>query len=563
MSGEIGFVVEGSLSRGLVAALKRSATVENYPVGSLLAVEGKRSKFLAVVTDVAVEAEGAAPEALDESLSSEARGALTEAVRESLTTATLTLAPVAQVREGEGAGPADSVPDFMSAVRVPTEADVEEFFGPTKPPASWTVGYPKVPGGARVPIPVDIEVLTRLSFGIFGKSGTGKTYLGNILAAYIVAYDAVADAGLRLLIFDVHSEYGLRLKDQAGNEVADGVGLAFRDRFLRFTPDPLIAKERGLELFRANYGKMDEGDLAALAPALGLTEAFVSRLSELRRCLASLGIGRDLWVWALLADEYKLPSTPEGRSVEARLLEASGVSTLEELAEKVEQRVRDRLGEPFLISYKANVSKLKVLLNYPFTAEERDSTDVVVDSLLSERGRHVIISLGRFDKDVALYMTIANLVAKKLRDRVVEASLAGEAVKRIVIFLEEAHNFLGPDVYRKSPFGDVARELRKRGVVLNVIDQRPSDLDPDVVSMLWTFFCFTLTNKRDIEAAALAVGPAYTRILPALRRREVLIAGEAVRFPVVTTVREYGEALTEAKAVISGSGRSVDVSNFV
>ena len=112
-------------------------------------------------------------------------------------------------------------------------------------------------------------------------------------------------------------------------------------------------------------------------------------------------------------------------------------------------------------------------------------------------------------------------------------------------------------------FREITGELRKRGVVLNVIDQRPSDLDPDVVSMLWTMFCFTLTNKRDLDVASLAVGPAYARVLPSLGRREALVAGEAVKFPVVVSVREYAEALEEAKRVAARGRGRVDASDFL
>ncbi len=54
---------------------------------------------------------------------------------------------------------------------------------------------------------------------------------------------------IKPLIFDMHNEYGLKLKNQIGIDYEDGVGFAFKEEFTRYTPDSGPAKESGLEPF--------------------------------------------------------------------------------------------------------------------------------------------------------------------------------------------------------------------------------------------------------------------------------------------------------------------------
>jgi DNA helicase HerA-like ATPase len=83
--------------------------------------------------------------------------------------------------------------------------------------------------------------------------------------------------------------------------------------------------------------------------------------------------------------------------------------------------------------------------------------------------------------------------------------------------------------------------MRKKGVITVVIDQRPSELDPDVIGMIWTNFVFTLTDIDDIKSSLMGAphSELFRNIIPNLASREVLIYGEAVRFPAVLKVKDY------------------------
>ena len=405
-----------------------------------------------------------------------------------------------------------------------------------------------------VEIPIDVEKLIELSFGIFGKSGTGKTFLGNIIAEYILLYDLAKTSSpdskrIRLLIFDMHSEYALELRDNMGAPIADGVAKIFSSVFKRYTPDEELAKNRGLELLKINYNDLTVEDFRLIAPTFRLSEAFLSHLPSFASILQrDIGLGK-YWVWGLFLDEYtkqELERNDEGKIILNEILRRTKSNDVNSLRERIVNVIGNRLGQGPRQAFISQTSKLRRLLKYPYTISER-SLDDIIENLTSKNGCNITISLGKFEKETPLYMLIANLIARRLRQKIIEKSESGEELEtKVIIFLEEAHNFLGREAYIQSPFGDIAREMRKKGVILCIIDQRPSELDPDVVSMLWTNFVFTLTNRNDIEAALLGVPRAelFKKIIPILSGREVLVYGEAVKFPVVLKVKDYKKVAT-------------------
>ncbi|NIN64297.1 MAG: ATPase, partial [Anaerolineae bacterium] len=87
----------------------------------------------------------------------------------------------------------------------------------------------------------------------------------------------------------------------------------------------------------------------------------------------------------------------------------------------------------------------------------------------------------------------ANIVTRRIRrlyqqkmERFEETRAEADRPLQLMITLEEAHKFLNPAVARQTIFGTIAREMRKYNVTLMVIDQRPSGIDPEVMSQLGT-----------------------------------------------------------------------------
>ena len=118
---------------------------------------------------------------------------------------------------------------------------------------------------------------------------------------------------------------------------------------------------------------------------------------------------------------------------------------------------------------------------------------------------HVVLEFGRYGRDMAAYVLVANLLTRRIYRRYVERKERASAEGRgepdpLVITIEEAHKFLTPSVAGQTIFGTIAREMRKYNVSLLIVDQRPSGIDQEVVSQLGTKFTCLLDSEPDIDA---------------------------------------------------------------
>ena len=152
--------------------------------------------------------------------------------------------------------------------------------------------------------------------------------------------------------------------------------------------------------------------------------------------------------------------------------------------------------------------------------------------------------------DLNAYILISNMLSRRIHHRYIELKEAAEGgqgrePQPVVIVIEEAHKFLAPAVASQTIFGIIARELRKYNVTLMVIDQRPSAIDPEVMSQLGTRLTCLLDNERDIDAA-LSGTPGSRQLRGVLSRLEAkqqaLIFGHALPMPVVVRIRDYGSS---------------------
>lgn len=162
-----------------------------------------------------------------------------------------------------------------------------------------------------------------------------------------------------------------------------------------------------------------------------------------------------------------------------------------------------------------------------------------------EHGRHVIVQFGRHSR-LRDYMLVANLLTRRIHQRYTERAAQvhnGSADRQpLVVVLEEAHKFLSPAAARQSIFGTIAREMRKFGVSLLVVDQRPSGIDNEIVSQLGTRITGLLTDASDIEAVLSGTGDrsALRAMLASLEpSRQCLVVGHAIPMPMILQTREY------------------------
>ncbi|ADY01657.1 putative ATPase [Vulcanisaeta moutnovskia 768-28] len=115
----------------------------------------------------------------------------------------------------------------------------------------------------------------------------------------------------------------------------------------------------------------------------------------------------------------------------------------------------------------------------------------------------------------------------------------------LVIILEEAHRFAQPrSIGSTLSLGIISRiagEGRKFGVYLVVITQRPSKVDPDVLSQCNSQIILRLVNQRDIMAvlsASEVLNEELGRLIPMLDVGEGIVVGPVTPLPLVIRLRD-------------------------
>ncbi len=125
----------------------------------------------------------------------------------------------------------------------------------------------------------------------------------------------------------------------------------------------------------------------------------------------------------------------------------------------------------------------------------------------------------------------------------------------LLFVCEEAHRYAPADA--KAGFGPtrralsrIAREGRKYGVYLGLITQRPSEIDPTIISQCSTLFVMRLSNDRDqafINSAVCDASGNLLSFIPSLGTREVFTFGSGIAVPTRMRFRELPAAMRPAE----------------
>ena len=126
-------------------------------------------------------------------------------------------------------------------------------------------------------------------------------------------------------------------------------------------------------------------------------------------------------------------------------------------------------------------------------------------------------------------------------DEVFNARVNGELDYPVFLFVEEAHRVIPAkrSTLSSSSIVRVAREGRKFGVFLTIISQRPSSVDPDVLSMCQSMIVMKTVNPSDqraIRNAAEKMSEDLLSDLPGLNVGEAVIVGEIVKAPALVRI---------------------------
>jgi len=511
----LGVVVGGSLTQGLSVKLDRDMLVEGMAVGRYVVVRGQTgSRFFSIITDVALDAtnpviERTPPDPSDPFVAQVLRG--------TSVFGRLAVTPMLVLEEGSTEPkPVKTVPAHFSPVYEASEEDVNQVFG-SDDEHHFFLGTPL--DMDRVRVHLNLDRFVERSSGVFGKSGTGKTFLTRTLLAGTIKQSAAVN-----LVFDMHNEYGWESEGEGGHRVKGLRQIFSGGQVSVMTLDPDSSKRRSSKydfVVRIGYDQIEPEDVDMLSSLLGLTDVQVGALYDLRRRLGKRWIGKLL---------------------EEQEAEEDGLSELDELLDQ---------GRLHGGTLGAIQRKLGLFRRFDFL-QSRAHVDVVGKIMqYLDRNVHVILEFGRYGSTLEAYILVANYLTRRIHRRYVqrkEAALGrkAEEPRPLVITIEEAHKFLDPAIARHTIFGTIARELRKYNVTLLIVDQRPSGIDEEVMSQIGTRVTGLLDNEADIRAVFMGVSGAseLRSVLARLdTRQQALILGHAVPMPVVVQTRTYGPDL--------------------
>ena len=502
----LGIVVSGSLSEGVEVRLDSSASVEDMAVGRFVTIEGQKRRFFSMITDISL---GVIDQKLTVTPPDTSDSFIAEVLAGTSTYGTIHVLPTLIISGDaatmlEGPQPVKTVPSHFSVVKLASQRDVELVFG-TEDEKRFFIGTPL---DMETKVCLDLDELVKRSNGVFGKSGTGKTFLTRLLLIGMLQKGTAVN-----LVFDMHSEYGWESRDERGRKVK-ALKQLFPSNVAVFTLDEEGSRRRKVStdfVVRIGYDEIEPEDIALLRQTLNLTELAVEAVYQLSR---KFGKG---WLESTL-----------------------GLKGAEELPEDL------KIHESTLQSLQRGLATIRRL---PFLMPH--SPDNTVKRILEclDRGTNVILEFGRYT-DITAYILVANLLSRRIYAQYREAmeKAIGEDTtqpRQLVITIEEAHRFLNPEVASQTIFGTIAREMRKYNVTLLVVDQRPSGIDGEVMSQMGTKITCLLDNDRDIDSVLTGV-PNKSELKSVLSklesRQQALIFGHAVPVPVVVRTREYGSA---------------------
>ncbi|MEP7200297.1 MAG: DUF87 domain-containing protein [Chloroflexota bacterium] len=507
----LGVVTQGAFNEGLTVRLDPGTTTEGLRIGSFVVVEGERHRYFSFIADMALES-------ADPRIAADPPRDASDFIRNALvgTTTYATVAVKPQLMldmqqddatEKTSPQPVRTIPMHFAALREAGEMDFHTVFG-APDDTHFAMGTPLT---MDIPICLDLEKWTQRSNGIFGQSGTGKSFLARIILCGVIKSRVASN-----LIFDMHDEYAFG-KESEDDVFVKGLRDLFGAQLRVYSLDPASARRSGRstdQVLQIGLNQIEPEDVLLLAEELNL------------RATAEASIG-------LLQDRFK------GDWL-VRLLDMD----METLAEFCKQA---NASEAALGALQRNLKRIArqgyVVTNAPFSQ---------IDDMMTifENKGHVILQYGKYNS-LLDYMLVANIITRRVRASYVERAERYEQTHDkadephpLMITIEEAHKFLNPAVARQTIFGTIARELRKYRVTLMVIDQRPSGIDSEIMSQLGTRVTGKLTDERDIESVFTgASGRSFLRgALESLdTKQEVLLLGHAVPMPIQIRTRKYDD----------------------
>jgi hypothetical protein len=417
--------------------------------------------------------------------------------------------------------PVKTVPPHHAPARLAGPGDIAEIFGRIDQEGNFVIGYTRE---QEHPVCINLDRFVQRSSGVFGATGSGKSFLTRLVLAGLIQRNRAS-----VLVLDMHNEYGFDDTASDTGQRVTGLKSKFPGRVR------VVGLGQGAQIrsqapdFNLEIAKEDitPADVEMLTRELNLKETTPTTLEALlndfhRDWLASFQRMRS--GATIETDDGKKIPAPDSVAYWAN---RAGVNVM------AAEGLHSKLGRVFNLPY---------VVDHPAA----DTVSEIIKAL--EAGQHVVLSFGRHESDLD-YLLVSNLLTRKIRERWEQRtnsyrSSNKDEPRNLVIVVEEAHKLLNREMAAQTTFSTIAREMRKYYVTLLIVDQRPSQIYDEVMSQLGTRICGWLGDEDDIRAvlSGLAGREALRGMLARLQpKEEVLLLGWGVPMPLPVRSRRYDD----------------------
>lgn len=456
-------------------------------------------------------------------------------------------------------------PTIDDSVHLVSEKELKQIYG--QPSEGYFVKIGNISNADSIPALVDINKLITRHSAVVGTTGSGKsTTVASLISALS---DSNKYPSARIIMLDLHGEYSRCLKDRAN--------------IYKINADPRVEeKELYIPYWALNFDELSEvcfGGIESEKERNILQERIQKIKSESLKTTTRHGANQDtlsadspipfnlhcLWHQLYIETFGTYTKTPDKQPLETL--------TYETLADGTELKGNALSGIPPIfknVSNEAGSVKINYIPNplplgkqlqalgsklrvprYDFIFKpgewipsEMGTTQKDLDKLLEGwigEKPVTILDLSGVPSDIL--QTIIGAVLRILYEALFWSRNLSQGGRHrpLLMVMEEAHNYLNSnnDSMASRMVKRIVKEGRKYGIGTMIVTQRPSEIDPTILSQCGTFFALRLNNSSDRSHITSAMSDnldGLTSMLPILRTGECLVLGEAVKLPMRTSV---------------------------
>ncbi len=464
-------------------------------------------------------------------------------------------------RGGEFKRGISQYPTIGDEAHLVTEHDLARIYG--RPDAPNFVRIGSLASAESIPALIDIDRLVTRHSAVVGTTGAGKsTTVANLLLSLS---DPSRYPSARIIILDIHGEYHSAMHDRAA--------------LFKVNAD----EGQGEKPLFVPYWALSFDELLRVTPFRGLGDAdraaLVDKIKQLK--LASLqaqtrdGATADtmtvdtpipfsihrLWyeLHRFVCSTHTAQSANQSENTEAIENDQNGQPILGDIMGVTPPKYRpitqSGQNRVYLSSAPLNIRRqilaLESLLRdtrYDFLfrpgpwcpnpegTPEKD-LNVLLRSWIG--GDKPITILDLSGVPVSILIDLIGVLIRLLFDALFWARQLPEGGRSrpLLFVLEEAHAYLnsGNEGAASVAARRIVKEGRKYGLGAMIVSQRPSEIDPTILSQCGTIFAMRLANASDRSHVTGTVSDnleGLFNMLPALRTGEAIIVGESVHLPL-------------------------------